>query len=382
MARPAYFTVSGYDALTAKNAVLKSDNGIDWSFEQEIDSYETTVMKTHEYDDLFNFLGTKGPTEKLLWSWGISWTGNMWSPYPSWQRTTAVDQGVYDIGFPKNAYIVVAGKGTGGNLTDTVLEKHYDTDATPSIACKGIAVGYVGDKSIKQRIVVVGSSDTDDTTISYSDEPDNFGNFNFTYTVSNGSKFSSTDLYGGLGVAYGKDNKGSPMFVAVGWNSADKYKNILRSYDGRVWWPSVSDGDSFSEYASTITYGMSGDGSPIWVAGGKHLTADSSMMRSKDGHTWEKIPFASEISTATFVPNFITCGMSSDQETMVWITGSGGTGNSVDNLLYSHDSVTWHKSSGTCLESVTGGCNWLGDNAYPNKGNMVRRAELEFFAGN
>jgi hypothetical protein len=86
----------------------------------------------------------------------------------------------------------------------------------------------------------------------------------------------------GYGVAYGKDDLGAGLWVAVGDNSI-----IAKSPDGNVWTPAatvsgVSGKGGITTYGHGVAYGKDGTGAGLWVAvGGGGLIA-----KSTDGNVW------------------------------------------------------------------------------------------------
>ena len=79
----------------------------------------------------------------------------------------------------------------------------------------------------------------------------------------------------GYGVAYGKDNLGAGLWVAVGSGGI-----IAKSTDGNVWTPAASVGGL--TYGYGVAYGKDNLGAGLWVAtGGNGIIA-----KSTDGNTW------------------------------------------------------------------------------------------------
>ncbi len=81
----------------------------------------------------------------------------------------------------------------------------------------------------------------------------------------------------GYGVAYGKDNLGAGLWVAVGQGGG----LIAKSTDGNTWTPAASTG-GIIDYGRGVAYGKDNLGAGLWVAtGGGGLIA-----KSTDGNTW------------------------------------------------------------------------------------------------
>ena len=80
----------------------------------------------------------------------------------------------------------------------------------------------------------------------------------------------------GFGVAYGKDDLGAGLWVAVGQGGL-----IAKSTDGNVWTPAATKG-GITSYGFGVAYGKDGTGAGLWVAvGGIGIIA-----KSTDGNVW------------------------------------------------------------------------------------------------
>jgi hypothetical protein len=91
----------------------------------------------------------------------------------------------------------------------------------------------------------------------------------------------------GYGVAYGKDASGFGLWVAVGDSGIDE-RLILKSTDGNVWTDTAKvsgvygrGGIPYTAYG--IAYGKDGTGKGLWVACGN---AGTIIAKSSDGHVW------------------------------------------------------------------------------------------------
>ena len=85
----------------------------------------------------------------------------------------------------------------------------------------------------------------------------------------------------GFGVAYGKDNLGAGLWVAVGGGGL-----IAKSTDGNVWTPAATNTDGskggITGYGYGVAYGKDGTGAGLWVAVGK----GGFIAKSTDGNVW------------------------------------------------------------------------------------------------
>lgn len=381
--RPAYFTVTGYGTGFAP-VILKSDNGTSWEKLADVDTDGHGITSMYAYQILNNnyygVIGTTASDEYNILVWDNS--TDEWKPNPNNEKNGAnLSGGVW--GFNSVEDILLAcGAGEGSRIAHAFNETNGINSASiPSLQCNAMASGYAGINGLDgYKIVVVGTSDADSTTLAIGDL-----NYEFDYIDSNHVSFDVAG--GGSDIAYGRDDKTQPMFVAVGKNSDDNYKSIIRSNNGKFWLPSSSSGMSFTDGANCVGYGVSGDGSPIWVAAGSYSSPTSApaVARSKDGYLWETVPLTDTIKSDKFYPQYIQCGMSSDEKTPIWILGGVRVDESTDNngsLLYSYDSVNWYSSFGTSMVSVAAGANWYNNPKYPGDGHPVKKAELDFYAGN
>jgi hypothetical protein len=80
----------------------------------------------------------------------------------------------------------------------------------------------------------------------------------------------------GYGVAYGKDNLGAGLWVAVGGGGL-----IAKSTDGNVWTPAATKG-GITDYGLGVAYGKDNLGAGLWVAVGY----GGLIAKSTDGNTW------------------------------------------------------------------------------------------------
>jgi len=80
----------------------------------------------------------------------------------------------------------------------------------------------------------------------------------------------------GRGVAYGKDASGAGLWVAVGYGGL-----IAKSTDGNTWTPAASNG-GLTNYAFGVAYGKDDLGSGLWVAVGQ----GGLIAKSTDGNVW------------------------------------------------------------------------------------------------
>jgi hypothetical protein len=148
----------------------------------------------------------------------------------------------------------------------------------------GVAYGLNQDGS--GVFVAVGNSSNDLSNIGYSSDG------GLTWSVvspadHNGLFKGST----GFGVAYGYTSDGSGVFVAVG-DSTNDLSNIGYSQDGGQTWTVVSrvdsDGLFKSGYGGAVAYGYTSDGNGVFVAVGDSFNDLSNIGYSSDGgQTWQ-----------------------------------------------------------------------------------------------
>jgi hypothetical protein len=141
-------------------------------------------------------------------------------------------------------------------------------DAIKGGITNGFGVAYGKDNSGNGRWVVVGEG----SLIAHS--PD--GN-NWTEAATKGGITTIA-----LGVAYGKDGAGAGLWVAVGYGGI-----IAKSSDGNVWTPAatvsgVSGKGGITDAGSGVAYGKDNLGAGLWVAVGY----GGIIAKSTDGNTW------------------------------------------------------------------------------------------------
>jgi len=95
-------------------------------------------------------------------------------------------------------------------------------------------------------------------------------------TVSGVTGKGGITLYG-EGVAYGKDNLGAGLWVAVGRGGV-----IAKSTDGNVWTPAADKG-GLTLYGRGVAYGKNNLGAGLWVAVG---SGNITIAKSTDGNVW------------------------------------------------------------------------------------------------
>ena len=137
----------------------------------------------------------------------------------------------------------------------------------------GIAYGYNSDGS---GVFVAVGYNTDSSNIGFSLDDGK----NWTVATDNAGLFINN---GGYGVAYGITPDGSGVFVAVG-SSSDDSKKLGYSLDsGKHWTAATDTGDLLSGgYGYAISYGYNRDGSGVFVAVG-YNTDTSNVGYSLDG---------------------------------------------------------------------------------------------------
>jgi hypothetical protein len=148
-----------------------------------------------------------------------------------------------------------------------------------------------------------------------------------------GSTFSTN----GYGVAFGTDGAGSCLWAAAGLGTYE----LLWSSDGMCWAPSVSSGTTFNEAGFKIAYGTDNLGNPRWVACGFDISNSyNCILWSNDGMCWAKSSSAGIAADSDIVFD-VAYGVSSDG-TCLWVAGSNDT---VCAIFRSVDGMSWTRAS-------------------------------------
>ena len=182
----------------------------------------------------------------------------------------------------------------------------------------------------------------------------------------------------GNGVAYNPIDK---MWVAVGKPTNSDSSTILHSKDGMIWTPSKTKGFGPWNDDPNVYNGGEGNGvaysshNRMWVAVGASYPYGiyATIQYSKDGITW----------TPANTPGFGTGDDSAGygvvygphDKTWVAVGRPNGTGNVLQNILYSKDGVNWFCNTlgffGTSEQASVFGISseymwWRRDNIYPS----------------
>lgn len=221
-------------------------------------------------------------------------------------------------------------------------------------------------------VATIGGQGTNGKNIMYSDS-----GTSWQFVSGAGTCFVGTGVFGfGRGVAYGTNNVGERLWVAVGGaNSSNNYNNILFSHGSNVgtcWMNSHSDGVAFNLSGQAVAFGASSNGTCLWVAAGSDNSANNKMLLwSADGMCWAP----SVESGASFNQIAYTVGYGTDNNgDRIWVAGGFDTSDNYRKLLWSTDGMCWAKSdsagaaiteSGSEISSVgygmssDGTCLWV-----------------------
>lgn len=162
----------------------------------------------------------------------------------------------------------------------------------------------------------------------------------------NGRKWEATTegssiLVDVRGVAYGKTSSGQGRWVAVGDNrSSNELGSIMWSNNGTCW-VSVNEGSSFSVLGLGVAYGKDESGNPLWVAVGDDLPSGSAygnIMWSTDGTCWAQTASGDSFSAA---------GIGVHYSKGLWVATGEDSSGGLKNIMTSTSGKTWtYVSSG------------------------------------
>ena len=142
--------------------------------------------------------------------------------------------------------------------------------------CTGVAYGLCGTTPIW---VATGVQKGSKRSILYSVN-------GISWNETSGEDFTRdpvTDNKSAFGVAFGLNNLGNHIWVAVGDGLSN---SILFSMDGKNW--SKSSGSCFNGHGSGVAYGETENGDPLWVAVGNDLSGNNKneILVSFNGTSW------------------------------------------------------------------------------------------------
>ena len=136
------------------------------------------------------------------------------------------------------------------------------------------------------------------------------------------------------------------FWVAVGQNGGEtNYGNIMWSEQGINWNDSLTNGDSFTEYATSVSYGEN-----LWVAGGRTTTSSiGNIMTSSNGKKWTAV---SEGASMQFSVDGVAYGKGGSNENL-WVA----VGDNTDGGGTSYGNVMW-STTGTCWVATSEGASF------------------------
>ena len=226
----------------------------------------------------------------------------------------------------------------------------------------GIAYGYTPDGS--GVFVAVGYSADDASNIGYSQD----GGDTWTVVAPADNNGLFQGEIGGGDIAYGLNQNGSGVFVAVG-TSLDDASNIGYSSDGGQTWtvvaPAQRNGLFFSGSGGLsggigIAYGYTSDGSGIFVAVGAGGDASNIGYSTTGGQTWQVATNTGglfESETGVGFGSGVTFGYDETGNGVFVAVGgliSGGD-NGVARIGYSSDGDSWNVVPDADLNGLFGG---------------------------
>ena len=168
-----------------------------------------------------------------------------------------------------------------------------------------------------------------------------------SWNVGTGANFGAVGY--GFGIAYGLSSDGTSMWVATGtdgFTGSTLTKNFLYSTDGVSW--ENGTGASFTGgIGNAVAYGLSSDGTTgIWSAIGTVQSGTNSILYSLNGVSWDYTTGANfGIGDSSENRAGVAYGLSSDGTTGTWVAVSKN-GSTDNNILYSLDGISWDYTTG------------------------------------
>lgn len=160
-----------------------------------------------------------------------------------------------------------------------------------------------------------------------------YSNNGIDWAHSTGASFPTSV---GYAVAYGLSSNGTSIWVAGNDNG-----DLVYSVDGISWQNTTGDSFTANSNVNAIAYGLSSDRNGIWVAGGLSDNGISgALFYSENGVCWAQTTGAN-LSDGI---RDIAFGLS-DNGTSIWAAVGHDTSNS--SIIFSNDGVSWEFASGT-----------------------------------
>ena len=169
------------------------------------------------------------------------------------------------------------------------------------------------------------------------------GNYNLLYSyeglcwqVSSGYSFRTYNQCNS--VAYGvSSDKETKIWVAVGYKDIINDRCIIYSLDGITWNPSTGEDFTidFNGFGADVAFGLNDVGDPLWVAVG--TKNDSSILYSKNGQSWYK---TSGICF-TYAGFGVAYGQDENGDSLWIATGKDAGVTDKNEILYSFNGISW-----------------------------------------
>ena len=285
--------------------IMTSVNGKSWNHTVSGGSIKTRVSGLKYAKGMWVAVGNNNTFHNTPPGAGSCWGNIMWSDNGSyWNPVTEGSCFKFsgnDVDYGEDKWVAVGDNYTpaGHGLSGTGLARgnimYSDDGKTWTATSEGASMGaevkgvvYGKTREGESRWVAVGENEGTDKrgNIMWS------RNGTCWISVNEGSSFYSF----GLGVGYGKDENGLPLWVAVGDDApgfgGTSYGNIMWSENGTCWFQTNS-GDSFSALGFDVHYSKG-----LWVAVGKNTPGDlKNIMTSTNGKTWTTTSSGDSFST-------------------------------------------------------------------------------------
>lgn len=293
--------------------------------------------KAYNNDNFFWIAGgSPDATGLSLPSMVNSYNGYMWiSNENPLRNTVGLEYGLSGNGEPLWLATGVTKNENKNNIVYSRDGLEWEHSKGLCFSITGMAVAYGKKLDTYDHMYVAGG-----------DDEVNGGNYNLLYSyeglcwqVSSGYSFSGT-LTQCLGVAYGlSSNKVTKIWVSIGSKYDINDRCILYSLDGISWNPSTGEDFDFNglrAFGTDVAFGLDDLGDPIWVAVG---ISYPSILYSRDGQSWNKA------SGTSFGGNGFGSGVAygkDENDDSLWIaTGNDGSGTNKNEILYSIDGIEW-----------------------------------------
>ena len=308
----AKYSYDGIDYLDTKGQYLRS-------------SLASAYGKSYDNDNFFWIVGgvsgTDGEVGPTFASMVNSYNGYLWIVNKNPLKTvTGLEYGL--SGGDEPLWLA-----TGFKESESKNNIIYSKDGLNWEHSKGLCFSIFG-----TTIAYGKKLDTNEHMYVAGGYDDNGGNYNLLYSyeglcwqVSSGYSFGECNC-----VAYGvSSDKETKLWVATGGNEGIN-RRILYSLDGINWNPST--GEDFSGgFGSAVAFGLDNIGDPIWVAVGTKI------LYSKNGHSW----FEESSSPLLTIGYGVAYGQDEKGDSLWIATGEDTGGTNKNEILYSFNGISW-----------------------------------------